>query len=247
MLWKIILPALALSCFLYYGVIRLASGRWNSTFSRMWPAAGILLLAFSYLEQRGYLPEIVHWMILAFVFLIFLTCLPIIGTMLVRENEDCEYLIILGAHVNGRVASDSLKRRIIKAEEYLKAHPQTKVIVSGGQGVGEEITEAECMQIYLWEHGIEKDRILEEAASTTTKENLAFSKGLFTPEIVKVGIVTNNFHLHRSCALARRLGYPHIYPISAGCRRSLFLNYMMREVPAMWKFWLDKGKDDAII
>ena len=111
----------------------------------------------------------------------------------------------------------------------------------------EDITEAEVMEIYLWEHGIEKERILKETASTTTRENLRFSKALFTPEIVKVGIVTNNFHLHRSCALANRLGYPHVYPISAGCKGSLFLNYMMREVPAMWKFWLDKEKDSDII
>ena len=165
--------------------------------------------------------------------LIILTCIPILYTMFVKENDACDYLIILGAHVNGRVPSDSLERRIRKAEQYLKSHPMTKVIVSGGQGKGEDITEAEAMEIYLWEHGIEKERILKETASTTTRENLRFSKALFTPEIVTVGIVTNNFHLHRSCALANRLGYPHVYPISAGCKGSLFLNYMMREVPAM--------------
>ena len=106
---------------------------------------------------------------------------------------------------------------------------------------------AEAINGKLEQHGIEKERILKETASTTTRENLRFSKALFTPEIVKVGIVTNNFHLHRSCALANRLGYPHVYPISAGCKGSLFLNYMMREVPAMWKFWLDKEKDSDII
>lgn len=131
--------------------------------------------------------------------------------------------------------------------EYLSEHPDTKVIVSGGQGKGEDITEAEAMEIYLWEHGIGKERILTESASTTTKENLFFSKKLFTAEFVNVGIVTNNFHLYRSCACARRLGYRKVYPISAGCRKSLFLNYLMREVFALWKFWLDKGKDRDII
>ena len=119
--------------------------------------------------------------ILAICVLIILTCIPILYTMFVKENEACDYLIILGAHVNGRVPSDSLERRIRKAEQYLKSHPMTKVIVSGGQGKGEDITEAEAMEIYLWEHGIEKERILKEAASTTTKENLRFSKALFTP------------------------------------------------------------------
>ena len=66
--------------------------------------------------------------------------------MFVKENDACDYLIILGAHVNGRVPSDSLERRIRKAEQYLKSHPMTKVIVSGGQGKGEDITEAEAME-----------------------------------------------------------------------------------------------------
>ena len=214
---------LAVLCLVYYGVIRLATGRWKSTFARVWPVAGILLLAFSYLEWRGRLPHVMMLAILAICVLIILPCIPILYTMFVKENDACDYLIILGAHVNGRVPSDSLERRIRKAEQYLKSHPMTKVIVSGGQGKGEDITEAEAMEIYL------------------------FSKALFTPEIVTVGIVTNNFHLHRSCALANRLGYPHVYPISAGCKGSLFLNYMMREVPAMWKFWLDKEKDSDII
>ena len=46
--------------------------------------------------------------------------------MFVKENDACDYLIILGAHVNGRVPSDSLERRIRKAEQYLKSHPMTK-------------------------------------------------------------------------------------------------------------------------
>lgn len=99
--------------------------------------------------------------ILAICVLIILTCIPILYTMFVKENDACDYLIILGAHVNGRVPSDSLERRIRKAEQYLKSHPMTKVIVSGGQGKGEDITEAEAMEIYLWEHGIEKERILK--------------------------------------------------------------------------------------
>ena len=134
---------LAVLCLVYYGVIRLATGRWNSTFARVWPVAGILLLAFSYLEWRGRLPHVMMLAILAICVLIILTCIPILYTMFVKENDACDYLIILGAHVNGRVPSDSLERRIRKAEQYLKSHPMTKVIVSGGQGKGEDITEAE--------------------------------------------------------------------------------------------------------
>ena len=238
MLWKIILLMLAVLCLVYYGVIRLATGRWNSTFARVWPVAGILLLAFSYLEWRGRLPHVMMLAILAICVLIILTCIPILYTMFVKENDACDYLIILGAHVNGRVPSDSLERRIRKAEQYLKSHPMTKVIVSGGQGKGEDITEAEAMEIYLWEHGIEKERILKETASTTTRENLRFSKALFTPEIVTVGIVTNNFHLFRALLIGRSEGYENLTGIAAGCNRILFLNYMVREFFAVVWLWI---------
>ena len=233
---------LAILCLVYYGVIRLATGRWNSTFARVWPVAGILLLAFSYLEWRGRLPHVMMLVILAICVLIILTCIPILYTMFVKENDACDYLIILGAHVNGRVPSDSLERRIRKAEQYLKSHPMTKVIVSGGQGKGEDITEAEAMEIYLWEHGIEKERILKEAASTTTRENLRFSKALFTPEIVTVGIVTNNFHLFRALLIGRSEGYENLTGIAAGCNRILFLNYMVREFFAVVWLWIQRGK-----
>ena len=229
---------LAVLCLVYYGVIRLATGRWNSTFARVWPVAGILLLAFSYLEWRGRLPHVMMLAILAICVLIILTCIPILYTMFVKENDACDYLIILGAHVNGRVPSDSLERRIRKAEQYLKSHPMTKVIVSGGQGKGEDITEAEAMEIYLWEHGIEKERILKETASTTTRENLRFSKALFTPEIVTVGIVTNNFHLFRALLIGRSEGYENLTGIAAGCNRILFLNYMVREFFAVVWLWI---------
>ena len=233
---------LAVLCLVYYGVIRLATGRWNSTFARVWPVAGILLLAFSYLEWRGRLPHVMMLAILAICVLIILTCIPILYTMFVKENDACDYLIILGAHVNGRVPSDSLERRIRKAEQYLKSHPMTKVIVSGGQGKGEDITEAEAMEIYLWEHGIEKERILKETASTTTRENLRFSKALFTPEIVTVGIVTNNFHLFRALLIGRSEGYENLTGIAAGCNRILFLNYMVREFFAVVWLWIQRGK-----
>lgn len=89
--------------------------------------------------MRGRLPHVMMLAILAICVLIILTCIPILYTMFVKENDACDYLIILGAHVNGRVPSDSLERRIRKAEQYLKSHPMTKVIVSGGQGKGEDI------------------------------------------------------------------------------------------------------------
>ena len=64
--------------------------------------------------------------------------------MCIRDS----YLIVLGAQVKGRKITDSLRRRLEKAQFYLVKHKDMKAIVSGGQGKGEEITEAEaCLSL----------------------------------------------------------------------------------------------------
>ena len=60
--------------------------------------------------------------------------------------DDAEYIIVLGSKVNGTKPSYSLQYRIDKAAEYLKSHDKTIAIVSGGEGKGEDITEALAMK-----------------------------------------------------------------------------------------------------
>ena len=158
--------------------------------------------------------------------------------MVPRGQKEYDYLIILGAHVEGRKITDSLYRRLNKALIYLKAHPGTRAVVSGGQGTGEDVTEAQAMEDYLITQGIASYRIIKEEASTTTQENLKFSKRYMNCGEADVGIVSNNFHLYRACAYARRLGYGHPYPLAASCHPALLVNYMVRECFAVWKMWL---------
>ncbi len=148
------------------------------------------------------------------------------------------YLIVLGAQVDGRRITDSLKRRLDRAEMYLKEHVETVVIVSGGRGDQEEIPEAEAMEKYLLEKGIEGKRILKENRSRTTKENLIFSKVYIEDMDCPVGIVSNSFHLYRAVCYARKTGYIKPCPLAADCHPLLLPNYMVREFFAVWKMWL---------
>ena len=109
--------------------------------------------------------------------------------------------------MRGRKITDSLKRRLDSALEYLKEHPDVHVIVSGGQGNDEEVTEAYAMAQYLERAGIDCRRIIQEDASVNTLENLKFSRKLIADVDTPVGIVSNNFHVYRGCVYAKRAGF----------------------------------------
>ena len=116
------------------------------------------------------------------------------------------YAIILGAKVNKNgEPSLSLHYRLEAAVAYLKQYPHVSVIVSGGQGKEEPMSEAERMYTFLKEAGIEEDRILRESASTSTLENLTFSKELLPEDETSVTIISSDFHLTRAQYLAEKL------------------------------------------
>ena len=121
------------------------------------------------------------------------------------------------------------KNGLIKGLDYLLAHDNTKVIVSGGQGRGEDVTEAFAMKNYLTDKGIDEKRIIMEEKSRSTEENLKYSLSYIKDVNEKVGIVTNNFHVYRSVKLAKRAGYKDVVGIAAGADPVLLLNYLVRE------------------
>ncbi|HEY4553449.1 MAG TPA: YdcF family protein [Bacillaceae bacterium] len=117
-----------------------------------------------------------------------------------------KYAIVLGAKVNGETPSLSLQYRLEAALKYAREHPHVILILSGGQGPEEFIPEAEAMKRYLTAHGIEEDRLLLESESTSTYENILFSKRLLPKSADRVTIITSDYHLARARKLARGLG-----------------------------------------
>ncbi len=146
-----------------------------------------------------------------------------------EDPENLDYLLVLGARVNGRRPSAALRRRLDKAAWYLRRNPDTKVIVSGGQGPGEFLTEAKAMKKVLVEYGFDEDRIAMEDESTSTEENLRFCSRMLDKEKLSVGIVTNDFHIYRSICFAKELGYLNCYGVPADSEAVSLLNYMVRE------------------
>lgn len=165
-----------------------------------------------------------------FVYFVIIEGLVISG-MSAKGQPELDYIIVLGAKVNGTVPSLALRCRIDRAYEYLRDNPDTVAIVSGGQGRGENISEAEAMRQGLVERGIDESRIILEARSTSTEENLEFSYELIE-DSTTVGLVTNNFHVFRALSIAKNShndASGSVCGVSARYPNVLIIHYMMRE------------------
>lgn len=151
--------------------------------------------------------------------------------------ENADYLMILGARVKGSVPSLSLQYRIDKAAEYLSANKHTVVIVSGGKGPGEDISEAKAMQQGLIAQGIEEARIMMEDKSTTTHENIVFSKELIPDTATSGLIVSNDFHIYRAVEIAKKEGLD-MKGLPAKTPKVSLLKSYTREYLAITKYYL---------
>ena len=154
----------------------------------------------------------------------------------------CEHIIVLGAGVRGTVPSMSLQERIDAAYNYLVEHPDTIAVLSGGQGPGEDITEAACMYRELTQMGIDSKRLLLEEASTSTIENLMFSLNVIEEHTGSrprtIGIVSSEYHLFRAGLFAKQLGLESFGIPARTSWFALRLNYYLREIVAVWKFYV---------
>lgn len=148
-------------------------------------------------------------------------------------------LIILGCSVNGEDASQMLRLRIDAAEKFMKENPEATAVLSGGQGPGEDITEALCMYRELTARGISPDRLYMEEHSTSTRENIAFSKEIILRENLntKVAVVSNNFHLYRASLSVKAAGL-EFYSVSAFTPYPLLGTYVMREYMGILAQWI---------
>ena len=163
-----------------------------------------------------------------------------------KSVENADYIIVLGAGLNnGHELSQTLRDRLNAALECLnKYNNDSYIVVSGGQGDDEDMSEAEAMERYLLDNGVSKDRIIKEDKSTNTSENFKFSKDkieLHSKNEIKnlsVKIVTTDFHAFRSNMLAKRNGYENIKVYSSNTVSYLIPVFYTREAVAVVKSYI---------
>lgn len=234
----------ALLCLVYFILLLVYSGL-TTVFYLTWllMSTGFLLLGWLFrirFFQRLPVPVRTGMILVLSVFLLFFLGVEgmILKGSLTMPAKPQDYLIVLGAHVRSTGPSRALALRLDKAYEYALEHPDTTIIVSGGQGSNEPCTESSAMKQYLLEKGIAEERILEEERSTSTRENLIFSAEMI-PDGASVGIVSNGFHICRALHLAETLGYEDVSGVPARSDLATQPTNLLREFFAVVKdFWL---------
>jgi uncharacterized SAM-binding protein YcdF (DUF218 family) len=158
-------------------------------------SATIVMLLFGYVSF-----QCVSFVLYAFLY----------GRLRVLRNAD--FVVVLGSGLlyGGRVPP-LLASRLDRGQAVfraLAARGDPVLIVSGGKGSDEQVSEADAMAGYLAARGFPADRIEREDQSASTEENLANSKAIMDrlrPGATCV-IVTSNYHVFRTAMIARRIG-----------------------------------------
>lgn len=168
--------------------------------------------------------------------------IPIVAAARTDKNPEADYLVVMGAGVNGLQPSLSMLDRLTAALEYLETYPDSTVIVSGAQGPGEDITEAEAMRIWLEGRGIAPERIVKEEKSRSSYENIAFSLAIIEElggdATGRVAFVSSEYHLYRTKYLASEQGCDPVGVAGKTSYPVLMVNYFIREAFAVAYMWV---------
>lgn len=159
------------------------------------------------------------------------------------DNADYteDAVVVLGAGVMGDQVTLPLKLRLNKAIEYHSQNPDAFIVVTGGKGYQETVTEAHAMEKYLTENGMPKDKIIKEEKATSTNENMRFSKKILDKRFrskYKIAVITNSFHIYRGTSIAKSEGFDNVSHLHAGLRWYTAIPCYVRESLAVLKMWV---------
>ncbi len=114
---------------------------------------------------------------------------------------DPQVMVIFGCQMRRDGPSILLRDRLDTALAYWEEHPDMKIIVTGGKGDDEHISEAQGMYDYLTAHGVDGDQIFMEDKSRNTWQNINNTFALMEREgwslTGDVLLVSSGFHLAR--------------------------------------------------
>ncbi|NSX17879.1 YdcF family protein [Cupriavidus taiwanensis] len=153
-------------------------------------------------------------------------------------------IVILGSGTPNCEASPTLIARLDQGLVQARRWPEARVVVSGGQDFGLRCVEADIMAGYLITRGVAADRMIREGRSTSTEENLVFSRRLLEGQGVDatapIVVVTSDFHVRRAVQIAGKAGFGNVAGVGAGTPIYLRYNAWLREYFATISGWVLK-------
>lgn len=177
----------------------------------------------------------VSYGILIIVAAVFLICqIAILSHFGDKGEKKLDYVIVLGAQMRSGGPSVVYRYRLDKAKEYLDENPDTICITTGGQGKNENISEGLGGSEYLVKLGVSDNRIITETKSLDTQENIKNALELIeakegSTDNLRIGIITNGFHVFRGGRLAGKLTDAKVCGIAAYMTPQYIPNNMLRE------------------
>ena len=184
------------------------------------------------------------------VLIIFILILLSVGISLAfyGRNDNVTFcedaVVVLGKGLDGDKVPVNLAKRLDKAIEYHENNPRALIVVSGGKGNEEKLSEAQAMADYLISKGIAENIIVKEDKSTTTYENFIFSTDILKQKLgenYSVAFISNSFHIWRAEKLAKELGINATH-LGAGIQWSTVPANYLREISVIFGLIVLKKK-----
>ncbi len=161
---------------------------------------------------------------------LFLTGKVITGGM-IHDAADAKYAVVLGLALNDGKPADDLILRLDTAKEYLDAHPDSLLVLTGGNPGNDGRTEAAVMRDLLSEKGVPDEKMnLEDKASNTVGNFRNTANIIGTDE--PIALITSDYHIDRAADTARKAGFNNIARVPAKSEFLLYGANVMWEVVA---------------
>ena len=123
-----------------------------------------------------------------------------------ERPRPADVAIVLGAYTDGFRPSPTLTARLKAGLHLYRIGYVSHIIVSGGRGEDETVTESSSMKRFLVLNGVPAESVSEDRKSRDTFENLRNSRTLMKKKDFQQSIiVTSDYHLPRALAVARQL------------------------------------------
>ncbi|WP_347713961.1 YdcF family protein [uncultured Parvimonas sp.] len=176
-----------------------------------------------------------------FLFVGFCSIILIQSLIFASQKNDMDtyenYVLVLGAKANNGNLSKTLINRLDTTIEYLNKHKTAKAVLCGGKENNNEFSQAEYMQKYLIEKGIDKDRLILETKSKNTFENIKFALEKLDKKPSEIMVISSSYHLFRAKLILYRFGVL-AKTVPAKTPTGAFVSSYFRETFAVIKTYL---------